>query len=252
MQYSDRMKLTLKHILILLVACILIIPSCRRGDEKLIPRGDMAKIYAEMLVLDHWIQLDQAVRKKMDTTLVYEPIFEKYGYDSEDYRYSVYRYLDDPERFGRILREASDIIDERLVELRGVKAEEDKMEEKAEELKKYAVKFNAADRFPYLHDEPYVHYHDSLAVDLDTLNNEYRLRSMELADTVYDGVLMIVKADTVAVADTLPAADSLVLKEDKPLKKQVEKKNHVVRKPAYVKELHKNMEDFKVITDLKK
>ena len=211
----------------------------------------MAKIYAEMLVLDHWIQLDQAVKKKMDTTLVYEPILEKYGYDSEDYRYSVYKYLDDPERFARIFREASDIIDERLVELRGVKAEEDKMEDKAEELKKYAVEFNAADRFPYMHDEPYVHYHDSLAVDLDTLNNEYRLKSMELADTVYEGVVMIVKADTVAVTDTLSAADSLVLKEEKIVKKQVEKKDHVVRKPAYVKELHRNKEDFKVITDLK-
>ena len=251
MQYSDSMKSSLKHILILLVACILIIPSCRRGDEKVIPRGDMAKIYAEMLVLDHWIQLDQAVRKKMDTTLVYEPILEKYGYDSEDYRYSVYKYLDDPERFARILREASDIIDERLVELRGVKAEEDKMEDKAEELKKYAVEFNASDRFPYMHDEPYVHYHDSLAVDLDTLNNEYRLRSMELADTVYEGVVMIVKVDTVAVTDTLPAADSLTLKEEKPVKKDIEKKDRMVRKPSYVKELHRNKEDFKVITDLK-
>ena len=125
------------------------------------------------------------------------------------------------------------------------------MEDKAEELKKYAVEFNASDRFPYMHDEPYVHYHDSLAVDLDTLNNEYRLRSMELADTVYEGVVMIVKVDTVAVTDTLPAADSLTLKEEKPVKKDIEKKDRMVRKPSYVKELHRNKEDFKVITDLK-
>ena len=246
------MKFSLKHILILLAAGILIISSCGRDDEKVISRGDMAKIYAEMLVVDQWIQLDQTLRKKMDTTLVYEPILEKYGYDSEDYRNSVYRYLDDPERFAKILREASEIIDERLVELKKLKEAEDLLQDKNEDLKQYRVEFNAADRFPYMYDEPFIHYHDSLAVDLDTLNNEYRFKSVELADTVYEGVLMIVKADTVAVTDTMPAADSIMLKEDKPVKKMVEPKDRIVRKPAYAKELQKNKGDFKVITDLNK
>lgn len=246
------MKFSLKHILILLAACILIISSCGRDGEKVISRGDMAKIYAEMLVVDQWIQLDQTLRKKMDTTLVYEPILEKYGYDSEDYRNSVYRYLDDPERFAKILREASEIIDERLVELKKLKEAEDLLQDKNEDLKQYRVEFNAADRFPYMYDEPFIHYHDSLAVDLDTLNNEYRFKSVELADTVYEGVLMIVKADTVAVTDTMPAADSIMLKEDKPVKKMVEPKDRIVRKPAYAKDLQKNKGDFKVITDLNK
>jgi hypothetical protein len=246
------MKFSLKHILILLAACILIISSCGRDDEKVISRGDMAKIYAEMLVVDQWIQLDQTLRKKMDTTLVYEPILEKYGYDSEDYRNSVYRYLDDPERFAKILREASEIIDERLVELKKLKEAEDLLQDKNEDLKQYRVEFNAADRFPYMYDEPFIHYHDSLAVDLDTLNNEYRFKSVELADTVYEGVLMIVKADTVAVTDTMPAADSIMLKEGKPVKKMVEPKDRIVRKPAYAKDLQKNKGDFKVITDLNK
>lgn len=246
------MKFSLKHILILLAACILIISSCGRDGEKVISRGDMAKIYAEMLVVDQWIQLDQTLRKKMDTTLVYEPILEKYGYDSEDYRNSVYRYLDDPERFAKILREASEIIDERLVELKKLKEAEDLLQDKNEDLKQYRVEFNAADRFPYMYDEPFIHYHDSLAVDLDTLNNEYRFKSVELADTVYESVLMIVKADTVAVTDTMPAADSIMLKEDKPVKKMVEPKDRIVRKPAYAKDLQKNKGDFKVITDLNK
>lgn len=246
------MKFSLKHILILLAACILIISSCGRDGEKVISRGDMAKIYAEMLVVDQWIQLDQTLRKKMDTTLVYEPILEKYGYDSEDYRNSVYRYLDDPERFAKILREASEIIDERLVELKKLKEAEDLLQDKNEDLKQYRVEFNAADRFPYMYDEPFIHYHDSLAVDLYTLNNEYRFKSVELADTVYEGVLMIVKADTVAVTDTMPAADSIMLKEDKPVKKMVEPKDRIVRKPAYAKDLQKNKGDFKVITDLNK
>lgn len=211
----------------------------------------MAKIYAEMLVVDQWVQLDQAVRKTMDTTLVYEPILEKYGYDSDDYRNSVYKYLDDPERFSRILREAAEIIDKRLVVLRKLKAEEDAKAARSEEMKQYAVEFNAKDRFPYMYDEPYIHYYDSLAVDLDTLNNEYRFKSVELADTIYEGVLMIVKADTVAVNDTIPAADSLVIKQEKPVRKPLEKKERPMRKPAYARELQVNEEDIKMITDFK-
>ena len=241
----------MKHILTLLAACILIISSCKRGDEKIIPRKDMAKIYAEMLVVDQWVQLDQAVRKTMDTTLVYEPILEKYGYDSDDYRNSVYKYLDDPERFSRILREAAEIIDKRLVVLRKLKAEEDAKAARSEEMKQYAVEFNAKDRFPYMYDEPYIHYYDSLAVDLDTLNNEYRFKSVELADTIYEGVLMIVKADTVAVKDTIPAADSLVIKQEKPVRKPLGKKERPMRKPAYARELQVNEEDIKMITDFK-
>ena len=211
----------------------------------------MAKIYAEMLVVDQWVQLDQAVRKTMDTTLVYEPILEKYGYDSDDYRNSVYKYLDDPERFSRILREAAEIIDKRLVVLRKLKAEEDAKAARSEEMKQYAVEFNAKDRFPYMYDEPYIHYYDSLAVDLDTLNNEYRFKSVELADTIYEGVLMIVKADTVAVKDTIPAADSLVIKQEKPVRKPLEKKDRPMRKPAYARDLQVNEEDIKMITDFK-
>ena len=211
----------------------------------------MAKIYAEMLVVDQWVQLDQAVRKTMDTTLVYEPILEKYGYDSDDYRNSVYKYLDDPERFSRILREAAEIIDKRLVVLRKLKAEEDAKAARSEEMKQYAVEFNAKDRFPYMYDEPYIHYYDSLAVELDTLNNEYRFKSVELADTIYEGVLMIVKADTVAVKDTIPAADSLVIKQEKPVRKPLEKKERPMRKPAYARELQVNEEDIKMITDFK-
>ena len=204
-----------------------------------------------MLVVDQWVQLDQAVRKTMDTTLVYEPILEKYGYDSDDYRNSVYKYLDDPERFSRILREAAEIIDKRLVVLRKLKAEEDAKAARSEEMKQYAVEFNAKDRFPYMYDEPYIHYYDSLAVDLDTLNNEYRFKSVELADTIYEGVLMIVKADTVAVKDTIPAADSLVIKQEKPVRKPLEKKERPMRKPAYARELQVNEEDIKMITDFK-
>ena len=75
--------------------------SCSR-DEKVIPRDKMAQIYADMLLMDQWIIAHPEARRTADTTLVYEAVFERYGYDSDDYRASVGFYLQDPDRYARI------------------------------------------------------------------------------------------------------------------------------------------------------
>ena len=84
------------------IFCIIILAlaasSCSRGP-RVIPRGKMARIYAEMLVTDQWINSTPSVKRMADTSLVYEPILEKYGYTTEDYRRSVEVYMDDPERY---------------------------------------------------------------------------------------------------------------------------------------------------------
>ena len=56
--------------------------------------------------------------------------------------------------------------------------------------------------FPYMSDEPYVHYYDSLTFEPDSLMI-YRLVPVETSDTLYEGVRMILKADTLATADTV-------------------------------------------------
>ena len=90
---------------------MILVPSCKREGPRVIPRSKLAKIYAEMFVTDQWIQSKPALRTIADTSLVYEPILERYGYDSEDYQYSIDRYMDDPERFSRILRSTAEILD---------------------------------------------------------------------------------------------------------------------------------------------
>ena len=261
------MKFSLKHILILLAACILIISSCGRDGEKVISRGDIAKIYAEMLVVDQWIQLDQTLRKKMDTTLVYEPILEKYGYDSEDYRNSVYRYLDDPERFSRIWRETSDILDARLKEAKKRRAALDDVEARIREREKYAVDFDLAGIFPCMFEEPFIHYHDSLAVQIDSSIRAYRLVTVVLADTTYEGVVMNVRVDSLALADSLALVDSLDIKpvseHEKPsvkaeepvrtikeLKKDRNLPLRQVKRPSYSKDLKTN-DEFMVVEEAK-
>lgn len=99
--------------------------SCTDGG-KVIPKKKMVRIYADMFVADQWLNQNYKAERVADTSFVYEAIFEKYGYDSEDYRASVDYYIQDPDRFARILRqtvlELEDRMDEQKAELRKLRA----------------------------------------------------------------------------------------------------------------------------------
>lgn len=189
----------------------------------------MAKIYAEMLVMDQWAVSDSRLRQKADTSLIYEPIFEKYGYDGEDYRASVEYYMNDPERFSRILRESADILDARIEELKNLK--QDLMRQ--EKINRLITDFEISDFYPYLSSEPYVHYYDSLAVELDTLST-YRLVSIERADTLYDCLRMIVQTDTLknVVKEEDAQKDSVAV--EKPVRQDVLRED-ILGMPTLVK-----------------
>ena len=189
----------------------------------------MAKIYAEMLVMDQWAVSDSRLRQKADTSLIYEPIFEKYGYDGEDYRASVEYYMNDPERFSRILRESADILDARIEELKNLKQELMKQEK----INRLITDFEISDFYPYLSSEPYVHYYDSLAVELDTLST-YRLVSIERADTLYDCLRMIVQTDTLknVVKEEDAQKDSVAV--EKPVRQDVLRED-ILGMPTLVK-----------------
>ena len=85
---------------------LLALGSCQ-GPRK-IPRSRMGDIYYDMFLLDQKIRQDGALRRHADTMLVYESVFRKYGYNTDDYLFSVGKYLEDPERFSKILGEVSD------------------------------------------------------------------------------------------------------------------------------------------------
>ena len=185
--------------------------SCKKEEDKVIPRSKMAKIYAEMLLVDQWLQMEPDARRRADTSLVYEPILEKYGYDSEIYRRSIYKYLDDPERFARIFRTTIEIYDKRLKELKKLKDvyDDDLLREKARE--QYRAEIDVDDHFPYMYSEPYIHYYDSLDVQVDSATWEYRFSDVERSDTVYEGLRMIIHIDSTAVNDSIARADSLAV-----------------------------------------
>lgn len=200
----------LGNILPLLGICLFLVLSCGQDEARVIPRAKLAEIYAEMLMTDQWVSNTPAVRRMADTSLVYEPILQKYGYNSADYRKSVDVYLNDPERFSRILRTSAEILDARLAALNVMKEERDHQRalEKLLQQLKYEADFKAEDFFPYLFDEPYVHYYDSLSVAPDSTLMIYRLKNIERTDTIFDGIRMTVN-DTLSVQDTMAVTDTL-------------------------------------------
>ncbi len=85
-----------------LMVVILALGACS-GGARVIPVRKMEKIYREMFLADQWLAENPDKRTAADTSLFYEPIFEKYGFTSDDYRKSVDHYLNDPKRYAEML-----------------------------------------------------------------------------------------------------------------------------------------------------
>lgn len=198
-----------KHFaILLLLAAIILAPSCRRDGPRVIPRGKLAKIYAEMFVTDQWIQNTPKLRSIADTSLVYEPILEKYGYTSEDYQHSVQHYMDDPERFSRILRTTGEILDDQIKDLKRKQKELQELEARrlAESKRKYPEYELWYTELPPRNERD---YSDTISVGWDTASLMFKFRYMPRTDTIYEGVRMIVPSDTLTLADSLSVMDSL-------------------------------------------
>ena len=224
------MKGFLQHIVVLLAAVVMAVSCSERA--KVIPRGKMAAIYAEMLMTDQWINSRPDVRRIADTSLVYEPILQKYGYDHKDYLKTVDEYMNDPERFARILRASGDIIEERLTDLRWELEQRNRLEALRKRIEAMTIKsdFKAEEFFPYLFDEAYVHYYDSLVIEIDSVIQHYRFKDVPTTDTLYEGVRMISPLDSLALADSLAAADSLALKDSLAIRDSLAKLSGIAKK----------------------
>lgn len=90
-----------------------------------IPRDDLSKIYAEMFMLDQHLNAQSELRSMVDTVRVYEHIFKKYGYTTEDYIFSMDYYVKNPDRYGKVLKETQSILEK---EKSALIAERDKQE----------------------------------------------------------------------------------------------------------------------------
>ena len=179
-----------------MLVCIAASAMASCGRSGVIPEDEFSEIYAEMLLTDQWMLSKPGLRSAGDTLLVYEPILNKYGYTSEDYRKSMSKYMEDPQEYEKILSETVAIFDRKLVELEERKVELQKQKEYEEYLAQFHVDIDLdiEEMMPYLYKEPYVHYFDSLAVEVDTTNYVFKFVNHEVSDTTYDGVKMIIKS----------------------------------------------------------
>lgn len=88
------------------IACVLLLAvSC---GPRVIDRGDMEEIMYQMLIQDQQIKRDFSLKTRADTCLVYESIFEEFGYDTDDYLYSLDYYLEDPSRFEKVMEKVAE------------------------------------------------------------------------------------------------------------------------------------------------
>ena len=74
--------------------------ACQR--TRIIPKDTLEDIYMDMFLADQMVREENIPRPQMDTLLLYEAVFQKYGYDTDDYLNSVRFYLKDPERFAKV------------------------------------------------------------------------------------------------------------------------------------------------------
>lgn len=188
----------LRRICVLAAAALLVISCGRNG--RVIPAHKLSKIYAEMLVLDQRIRNNPQLASTADTTLVYEPILNKYGYSGKDYAKSVARYMKDPEAFGKIFKDTRGILDSHIKELKDA----ERARQKADSLR------NAIEAKTFLRAPIYMDIVcdtvriDTVAVSIDSLGI-YSWRRF-VPDTLYDGPVYRLRA----VADTLAKATETV------------------------------------------
>lgn len=97
----------------------LLFAGCSRGP-RIIPASKLVDIYADMFMADQWVASNYNARRNADTTLFYEPIFEKYGYTFEDYDASVRHYLEKPDEYAKILKSSALKLDAQAKRLKKV------------------------------------------------------------------------------------------------------------------------------------
>ena len=92
--------------MIVVASVALCAAGCSRGPE-VIPKSKMEKICTELFLADEWLMENDNFRTVVDTSLFYEPIFHKYGYDTEDFRASLEYYMRDPLKFSRMIKKVA-------------------------------------------------------------------------------------------------------------------------------------------------
>ena len=109
----------IRHIFIILTAALLCLSSCRE-KESIIPKDIMSQIYYDIYMTDEAVDVNYRLRRMADPMRVYEPIFNRYGYTTEDYNRSVNFYMERPDKFEDVFEETKTMLEKRKAELNSI------------------------------------------------------------------------------------------------------------------------------------
>ena len=185
---------------ILMVAAIVAVAfSCAKGP-KVIPKKQMEKIYREMFLADQWLSENPEKRSVADSTWFYEPIFEKYGYNVEDYRASVDYYLADPKRYAEMLGRVADGLEKECASVQRDIRQKEKIRHRADSIAR-VMKSYAPDGFTNYGDIFYVNsMTDRIEIKKNSKGVYFPVPVVE--DTVYHGPELIIKDSSSKVSST--------------------------------------------------
>lgn len=125
--------------LLVAVTALACLSGCGR-DAKVMPPNMMSQVYFDMFMMDKWIRETPEVRAEADTTLVYEAIFRKYGYTTDDYNKSLDYYLDNPEQHLKIIQVTIDMLKANAERAGKARQESDRIDAENEIYRKYSKK----------------------------------------------------------------------------------------------------------------
>ena len=215
--------------LIVLSALLLLLSlgACAR-KARVIPDNKLADIYAEMFLADQWLSTNYSYRRVADTTLFYEPIFEKYGYNLADFNESMRYYVKKPDKYAKILKTA------------GLK-----LDAQAKRLKKVEDYYNNREKF-----SPYI----PKSFNLETLMSQDTMMSVCVRDIVeawqVDDSLAVrdslIVRDSLAVKDALIVQDSLAAKDTLALEEKLTVMDSQKAKPSVFRPVNRPVDLMKM------
>lgn len=199
----------LLHIFAVVLAVMLLSAACKKEGGRIIPRAKMSQIYAEMLLLDQWTVLHAVNSRQTDTSLVYEPIFNRYGYTTEDYQASVTYYMKTTDRFARIMKSTSDLLAKREHELDALVNLEHRRDSLLMVLSKYRPEkiywmCGMYDKEAFVE--------NGVKFLVDTAGGEWMFDPCKDIDTLWKGPMLVIPApfDSAAfIADSLARLDAI-------------------------------------------
>lgn len=180
----------MKRFLLILSLAAALLSCSPRG--RVIPRDELAEIYAEMFLADQWVT-ERRLRHELDSASLYGAILERHGYKAEDYHTTVEEYLRDPDRFAKIIKSTMKILERREAEIKAEIKRRQSLEDKDKERDAYKPQWRFA-LSPLDHPDV-THLRDTVLIYVDSVGNKpwifdnHEYRAFPITD---DGHLEIV------------------------------------------------------------